>query len=186
MGLYISKIWSYFESSPARVLLIGLDAAGKTSLLYKCKLNEVVTTIPTIGFNVETVEPVKGLQMTVWDVGGQERIRRLWKHYVQNVDAVVWMVDSNDPERFSESKNEMFDILSLDELRSVPVLIFSNKMDLPNAVNPSILVNKLNLSELRGRKWHVQGTNCISGEGITEGFSVLAGYIKEYRANRNY
>ena len=71
----------WFADQPARVILIGLDAAGKTTLLYKCKLNETVTTIPTIGFNVETVTPVKGLTLTVWDLGGQEKIRNLWRYY---------------------------------------------------------------------------------------------------------
>ena len=91
MGLTLSNLFGnvfggWFASEPARVLLIGLDAAGKTTLLYKVKLNESITTIPTIGFNVESVEPVKGLNLTVFDVGGQEKIRRLWRHYTQNVD----------------------------------------------------------------------------------------------------
>ena len=85
--------------------MLGLDSAGKTTILYKLKLDTLVTTIPTIGFNVENVK-FKSLNMTVWDVGGQEKIRPLWRHYYQNVDAVIFVIDSNDGGRFEEvSKN---------------------------------------------------------------------------------
>lgn len=86
MGLLLSKLataLNEFGNRRARILLLGLDAAGKTTILYKLKLNETVTTIPTIGFNVEEVTPVKNVTFTVWDVGGQEKIRPLWRHYYQ-------------------------------------------------------------------------------------------------------
>jgi len=85
MGLLLSKLTQSLQElgkQRARILLLGLDAAGKTSILYKLKLNENVTTIPTIGFNVEEVT-VKNVTFTMWDVGGQEKIRPLWKHYFQ-------------------------------------------------------------------------------------------------------
>ena len=65
---------------------------GKTTVLYKIKLNEVVTTIPTIGFNVETVQPVKGLQFTVWDIGGQQKIRQLWRQYFYNSEGICLLI----------------------------------------------------------------------------------------------
>ena len=78
----VRVIDSLFGKQEAGVLMIGLDAAGKTTILYKLKLGEVVTTIPTIGFNVETLE-YKNLKFTVFDVGGQDKIRPLWKHYYE-------------------------------------------------------------------------------------------------------
>ena len=75
------------------IFKVGLDAAGKTTILYKLKLGEVVTTIPTIGFNVETVE-YKNISFTVWDVGGQDKIRPLWRHYYQNTQGIIFVVDS--------------------------------------------------------------------------------------------
>merc|ERR1712026_483668 len=84
-----------------RVLTIGLDAAGKTTLLYKLKLGMLVATIPTIGFNVETVE-YKNISFTMWDVGGQDKIRPLWRHYFQNTEGLIFVVDSNDRERIAE------------------------------------------------------------------------------------
>lgn len=86
--------------------LVGLDAAGKTTILYKLKLGEIVTTIPTIGFNVETVE-YKNICFTVWDVGGQDKIRPLWRHYFQNTQGLIFVVDSNDRERIVEAEKEL-------------------------------------------------------------------------------
>jgi len=80
MGLSISKLFNgLWGKKEMRILMVGLDAAGKTTILYKLKLGEIVTTIPTIGFNVETVE-YKNISFTVWDVGGQDKIRPLWRH----------------------------------------------------------------------------------------------------------
>ncbi|CAG5126410.1 unnamed protein product [Candidula unifasciata] len=88
------------------IISVGLDAAGKTTILYKLKLGEIVTTIPTIGFNVESVE-YKNINFTVWDVGGQDKIRPLWRHYFQNTQGLIFVVDSNDKERLGESKDEL-------------------------------------------------------------------------------
>ena len=105
MGNFLSSLKGLLESlgkSEARILMLGLDAAGKTTILYKLKLNEAVSSIPTIGFNVETVSPVKNVSFTVWDVGGQDKIRPLWKHYFHNTEGLVYVVDSADRERFNE------------------------------------------------------------------------------------
>ncbi|XP_030741142.2 ADP-ribosylation factor 5 [Echinops telfairi] len=99
-------------SSPVPLsVAVGLDAAGKTTILYKLKLGEIVTTIPTIGFNVETVE-YKNICFTVWDVGGQDKIRPLWRHYFQNTQGLIFVVDSNDRERVQESADELQKMVS--------------------------------------------------------------------------
>ena len=92
-------------------LTVGLDAAGKTTILYKLKLGEIVTTIPTIGFNVETVE-YKNICFTVWDVGGQDKIRPLWRHYFQNTQGLIFVIDSNDRERITEAQDELQKMVS--------------------------------------------------------------------------
>merc|ERR1711913_116084 len=109
---------------------VGLDAAGKTTILYKLKLGEVVTTIPTIGFNVETVT-YKNLTFTVWDVGGQDKLRPLWRHYYDGTDGLIFVVDSNDRDRIGDAKAELHKILSEDAMRHACVLVFANKQDLP-------------------------------------------------------
>uniref|UniRef100_A0A8C7Z0R6 ADP-ribosylation factor 4 n=1 Tax=Oryzias sinensis TaxID=183150 RepID=A0A8C7Z0R6_9TELE len=113
MGLTISSLFSrLFGKKQMRILMVGLDAAGKTTILYKLKLGEIVTTIPTIGFNVETVE-YKNICFTVWDVGGQDKIRPLWRHYFQNTQGLIFVVDSNDRERVAESAEELSKMVSL-------------------------------------------------------------------------
>merc|ERR1712146_52778 len=135
-----------------RILMVGLDAAGKTTILYKLKLGEVVTTIPTIGFNVETVE-YKNISFTVWDVGGQDKIRPLWRHYYQNTQGIIFVVDSNDRERVGEAKDELNRMLSEDELRDGVLLVLSNKSDLPQAMSAAETADKLGLHSLRNRQW---------------------------------
>lgn len=129
---------------------VGLDAAGKTTILYKLKLGEIVTTIPTIGFNVETVE-YKNICFTVWDVGGQDKIRPLWRHYFQNTQGLIFVVDSNDRERVVEAERELHNMLNEDELRDAVVLVFANKQDLPNAMSAAELTEKLRLNSLHNR-----------------------------------
>merc|ERR1711868_218548 len=149
MGLTISNLMSrLFAKKQMRILMVGLDAAGKTTILYKLKLGEIVTTIPTIGFNVETVE-YKNISFTVWDVGGQDKIRPLWRHYYQNTQGLIFVVDSNDRERIQESHDELHKMLNEDELRDAIVLVFANKQDLPNALSVTELTEKLGLNTLR-------------------------------------
>ncbi len=156
-----------------RILMVGLDAAGKTTVLYKLKLGELVTTIPTIGFNVETVQ-YKNIHFTVWDVGGQDKIRPLWRHYYQNTQGVIFVVDSNDRERISEAAEELQKMLREDELREAAVLVLANKQDLPNAMSVAEVTDKLGLHSMRNRKWYIQATCATSGDGLYEGLDWLA------------
>jgi small GTP-binding protein len=162
-----------FGKKQMRILMVGLDAAGKTTILYKLKLGEIVTTIPTIGFNVETVE-YKNICFTVWDVGGQDKIRPLWRHYFQNTQGLIFVVDSNDRERVSEAQDELQKMLQEDELRDAVVLVFANKQDLPNAMSASELTDKLGLQNLRNRRWYIQAACATQGNGLYEGLDWLS------------
>ncbi|MFQ6650868.1 hypothetical protein Gotur_022997 [Gossypium turneri] len=176
MGLSFAKLFSrLFAKKEMRILMVGLDAAGKTTILYKLKLGEIVTTIPTIGFNVETVE-YKNISFTVWDVGGQDKIRPLWRHYFQNTQGLIFVVDSNDRDRVVEARDELHRMLNevlicsrhvaewslglgstlfeTDELRDAVLLVFANKQDLPNAMNAAEITDKLGLHSLRQRHWY--------------------------------
>jgi ADP-ribosylation factor protein 1 len=161
-----------------RVLMVGLDAAGKTTVLYKLKLGEIVTTIPTIGFNVETVE-YKNLRFTVWDVGGQDRIRPLWRHYFQNTSGIIYVVDSNDTGRAEEAAEELGKLMNEDELQGVPLLVLANKQDLPQAMTIATMTEKLGLVNCKSRKWYVQGTCATSGDGLYEGLDWLSNAVKD-------
>ncbi|KAB0344377.1 hypothetical protein FD754_021303 [Muntiacus muntjak] len=116
------------------ILMVGLDAAGKTTILYTLKLGVIVTTMPTTGFNVETVE-YKNISFTVWDVGSQDKIQPLWCHYSQNTQGLIFVVDSNDRECVNEAFEELMRMLAEDELRDTVLLVFAKKQDLPNAMN---------------------------------------------------
>merc|ERR1712180_228720 len=182
MGLTLSSVFGrLFGKKQMRILMVGLDAAGKTTILYKLKLGEIVTTIPTIGFNVETVE-YKNISFTVWDVGGQDKIRPLWRHYFQNTQGLIFVVDSNDRERISEARDELMRMLAEDELREAVLLIFANKQDLPNAMNAAEITDKLGLHSLRNRNWYIQATCATSGDGLYEGLDWLSNQLKN--ANR--
>eukprot|EP01106_Pelomyxa_sp_JSP_P012451 TRINITY_DN345_c0_g1_i6.p2 TRINITY_DN345_c0_g1~~TRINITY_DN345_c0_g1_i6.p2 ORF type:complete len:194 (-),score=88.67 TRINITY_DN345_c0_g1_i6:107-646(-) len=174
MGGGVAKLFSrFFGKKDMRILMVGLDAAGKTTILYKLKLGEIVTTIPTIGFNVETVE-YKNINFTVWDVGGQDKIRPLWRHYFQNTQGIIFVVDSNDRERVGEASEELQKILNEDELRDAVVLVFANKQDLPQAMSVAEVTDKLGLHNLRNRKWYMQATCATTGDGLYEGLDWLS------------
>ncbi|CAG11375.1 unnamed protein product, partial [Tetraodon nigroviridis] len=176
MGLTISSLFSgLFGKKQVRILMVGLDAAGKTTILYKLKLGEIVTTIPTIGFNVETVD-YKNISFTVWDVGGQDKIRPLWRHYFQNTQGLIFVVDSNDKERVAEAKEELSKMMLEDELRDAVLLVFANKQDLPNALAISDLTDKLGLHGFRN-KWYIQSACATQGSGLYEGLDWLCGEL---------
>lgn len=157
---------------------VGLDAAGKTTILYKLKLGEIVTTIPTIGFNVESVA-YNNINFTVWDVGGQDKIRPLWRYYFQNTQGVIYVVDSNDQERLAEAREELMKMMSEDELRDAVLLVFANKQDLPNAASTADIVSALGLPELRGRPWYIMACCATNGSGLFEGLDWLADKLRE-------
>ena len=177
MGFFFSKIWSKLAGKKdVRILMVGLDAAGKTTILYQLKMGETVKTIPTIGFNVETLD-YKGINFTVWDVGGQDKIRVLWKHYYQNTDGLIFVVDSNDRDRVDDAAEELKKMLSEEELKDAVALVMANKQDLNGAMSPNEITDKLGMSQLKGRQWLVQGTSATTGQGLKEGLDWLAGVL---------
>ncbi|CAG9316805.1 unnamed protein product [Blepharisma stoltei] len=174
MGLLFSRIWQRLISHrEMRILMVGLDAAGKTTILYKLKLGEVVTTIPTIGFNVERVE-YRNISFTVWDVGGQDKIRPLWRYYYENIQGIIFVVDSNDTKRIEDAKEELYRLVNEDQLRDTCVLVLANKQDLPHSMTAAELTDKLGLHAIRGKKWYIQSTCAVSGDGLYEGLDWLS------------
>jgi Arf/Sar family protein len=176
--------------------MLGLDAAGKTTILYKLHIGEVLSTVPTIGavwqpsarpaltpslragFNVEKVQ-YKNVQFTVWDVGGQEKLRPLWKHYFADTDALIYVVDCLDRDRIEQAAREFQDIANDPLMRNAAILMFANKQDLEGALGPRELPPLMGLDKMRSRKWHVQGTVATRGEGLYEGLDWLSRTLKE-------
>ncbi|XP_039565553.1 E3 ubiquitin-protein ligase TRIM23 isoform X1 [Passer montanus] len=157
-----------------RVVTLGLDGAGKTTILFKLKQDEFMQPIPTIGFNVETVE-YKNLKFTIWDVGGKHKLRPLWKHYYLNTQAVVFVVDSSHRDRVSEAYSELAKLLTEKELRDALLLIFANKQDVAGALPVEEITELLSLHKLCcGRSWYIQGCDARSGTGLYEGLDWLS------------
>lgn len=166
----------------ARILLLGLDNAGKSTLLYKLKHNARVKTSPTIGFNVETMEARKNrenIALTVWDVGGQRPMRQHWKSYYQDTAAIVFVVDSSDRTRLSEAKREIETILSCEHLRGRPLIVLANKQDVDDALTVSEIKDGFNLQKLcPDRDWFVQPCSASTGVGVEEAFRRVVSMIK--------
>ena len=148
-----------------------------------------MTTIPTIGFNVESVKYGQ-LTFDVWDLGGQTSIRPYWRSYYANTAAVVFVVDSTDIERLEIAADELRSMLNEDELRDAALLVFANKQDQvspsttpshekanthqPGAQGAGDISEALKLAELRDRNWSIVACSCIDGKGINEGMDWLS------------
>merc|ERR1712216_1067209 len=173
-GVVLAKVWDRLVGKQEmRIVMVGLDAAGKTTVLYKMKLGEVITTVPTIGFNVETVE-YKNITFTVWDIGGQDKIRKLWRYYYTGTDAAIFIVDSSDRDRIEDAREELVKMLMDDEMREAALLVLANKQDLPGAMKTSEVAEKLDLHSLRNRQWFIQGACATRGDGLIEGLDWLS------------
>jgi len=169
LSLFTRLLWTKKE---IRILILGLDNAGKTTLLYRLKIGEVVTTIPTIGFNVESVT-YKTLNFNVWDLGGQTSIRPYWRCYYANTAAVVFVIDSTDLERLETAAGELRAMLQEEELRDAALLVFANKQDQPGAKGAGEISEALKLAELKDRNWSIMACSAIDGRGVNEGMDWL-------------
>ncbi|KAG0592177.1 hypothetical protein M758_1G191300 [Ceratodon purpureus] len=182
MGNTFRKLFdSIFGNKEMRVVMLGLDAAGKTTILYKLHIGEILSTVPTIGFNVEKVQ-YKNVEFTVWDVGGQEKLRPLWRHYFNNTDGLIYVVDSCDRERISKAAVEFQQIINDPLMRNSAILVFANKQDMKGALDTSEVCEQLGLFNLRNRRWQIQGTCAPKGEGLYEGLDWLATTLKQMQA----
>jgi len=159
--------------------MLGLDSAGKTTILYRLQIGEVVSTIPTIGFNVETVQ-YKNIKFQVWDLGGQSSIRPYWRCYFPNTSAIIYVIDASDHARLQTSRTELLTMLSEEELSGVPLLVFCNKQDVDGALKPEEVSDKLGLAGGEtSRQWSVRGSCATRGEGLEDGLDWLVNAIQK-------
>ncbi|XP_044900320.1 ADP-ribosylation factor 2 isoform X2 [Felis catus] len=166
--------WLAAVPAPAPVAILQRGAEIRKAVV------RVTVPCAAAGFNVETVE-YKNISFTVWDVGGQDKIRPLWRHYFQNTQGLIFVVDSNDRERVNEAREELTRMLAEDELRDAVLLVFVNKQDLPNAMNAAEITDKLGLHSLRQRNWYIQATCATSGDGLYEGLDWLSNQLKNQK-----
>uniref|UniRef100_A0ABI7ZBH6 ADP ribosylation factor like GTPase 5A n=1 Tax=Felis catus TaxID=9685 RepID=A0ABI7ZBH6_FELCA len=117
MGILFTRIWRLFNHQEHKVIIVGLDNAGKTTILYQFSMNEVVHTSPTIGSNVEEIV-INNTRFLMWDIGGQESLRSSWNTYYTNTEFVIVVVDSTDRERISVTREELYKMLAHEILHS--------------------------------------------------------------------
>ncbi|NXO20569.1 ARL11 protein, partial [Cisticola juncidis] len=170
MGKLISKGW---RKSDARVIMLGLDFAGKSTLLYKLKSGQAVETCPTVGFNVEALQTPCGVSFTLWDVGGQDSLRASWPHYLEDISTLIFVLDSADTARLAEAKAALEEALSHPGMAGVPVLLLANKQDVPGALAPAELAEGLRPGPLAGHRWMLRGCSAHSGQGLQEVLAIL-------------
>lgn len=184
---FFSQIYDLLCTNPftprseKRVLIMGIDAAGKTTMLYRLKLGKAVTTIPTIGYNVESINH-KNLSLTVWDLGGREKTRPLWRHYYHGTNAIMFVVDSTDSTRMDtdhkyggHARDLLHEILNEDDLKDAVFLVWANKQDLPNALSAEEVAKRLGLDQLLENRIY-KVFECVgkTGEGLYDGLNWLS------------
>eukprot|EP00416_Gambierdiscus_australes_P036325 CAMPEP_0171096826 /NCGR_PEP_ID=MMETSP0766_2-20121228/46036_1 /TAXON_ID=439317 /ORGANISM="Gambierdiscus australes, Strain CAWD 149" /LENGTH=184 /DNA_ID=CAMNT_0011555897 /DNA_START=232 /DNA_END=786 /DNA_ORIENTATION=+ len=164
------------EEKEMRLLMLGLDNAGKTTILKKFNGEPVDTISPTLGFNIKTLE-YKGFKLNIWDVGGQRTIRSYWRNYFEATDGLVWVVDSADRLRLQDCRKELERLLHEERLAGATLLIFANKQDLPGALSATEIRDSLGLEEIRNRHWYILPCSAYTGEGLLDGINWLVSDI---------
>lgn len=152
--------------------MLGLDNAGKTTVLKKLSDEDITHIMPTQGFNIKSLVH-EGVKLNVWDIGGQKSIRPYWSNYFESSDALVYVIDSSDRRRLEESGQELRELLAEDKLGGVPLLIFANKQDLLQATPADEITAALNLTAISDRTWSIQACSAKNGDGLQEGMEWI-------------
>jgi small GTP-binding protein len=177
MGSLLSSLYGLWSGTRNyKLLIVGLNNAGKTSILYSLQLNKFISTQPTIGGNAEEIK-FRNLTFVAWDLGGQEQLREVWHMYYHATDAVIFVVDSAEPARFSVAHKELQQLLQHDELKDACVLVFANKQDLQGAMPPEKIIEALGLANFSDRKWTVQGCSAVTQQGLHDGMSWISAQL---------
>jgi len=171
--LYKLKKGQRHMELPVGLVAMHAMPPGRPSHFCNCQ----VSTIPTLNFNVENCK-YNNILFSVWDVGGQDSIRPLWRHYYTGTQGLVYVVDSNDHHRVRKAAEELHKMVLDNEMRFAVLLVFANKIDLPHSMSVEEITRAMRLAEIRDRVWKVQPVCAISGEGLWSGLKWLASNVK--------
>ena len=186
MGFILSKILEFFTKSRNnfKIIILGMQNAGKTTILYRLSLGQLVKTTPTIGSNVEELT-YNNVKFQAWDLGGQESTRSVWDVYYMNTDAIVYVIDSMDDEYYEESKIQFHKMLNNPALKNATILIFANKQDLPGAKTVNKLIEDYEFDKIKSHIWHIQSCSALKGEGLVTGIKWLSEQLV-FRGKNNF
>ena len=186
MGFILSKILEFFTKSRNnfKIIILGMQNAGKTTILYRLSLGQLVKTTPTIGSNVEELT-YNNVKFQAWDLGGQESTRSVWDVYYMNTDAIVYVIDSIDDEYYEESKTQFHKMLNNPALKNATILIFANKQDLPGAKTVNKLIEDYGFDKIKSHVWHIQSCSALKGEGLVTGIKWLSEQLV-FRGKNNF
>ena len=186
MGFILSKIIEFFTRSRNnfKIVILGMQNAGKTTILYRLSLGQVVKTTPTIGSNVEELV-YENVKFQAWDLGGQESNRSLWDVYYMNTDGVIYVIDSQDENNYEESKAQFHKILKNSTLKNATILIYANKQDLQGAKSINDIIRDYELDKIKNHSWQIQPCSALRGEGLIEGLKWLSEQLV-FRGKNNF
>jgi len=156
------------KEKEVRILMLGLDNAGKTTILKKFNGEDISTISPTLGFNIKTLEH-NGYSLNIWDVGGQKSLRSYWRNYFETTDGLIWVVDSADKRRLEDCKKELHQLLQEERLLGATLLVFANKQDLPGALTADEIKEALELDSIKTHHWKIVWCSAVTGENLLQG-----------------
>ncbi len=185
MGFIFSKILDFFSRSRNnfKIIILGIQNAGKTTILYRLSIGQLVKTTPTIGSNVEEIS-YNNIKLQAWDLGGQQSTRSVWDVYFVNTDAIIYVIDTHD-ETYDDSKTQFYKLLSNEALKNAVILIYANKQDLPGAKNVAEIIQIYELDTIKDHIWHIQPCSAQTGEGLITGMKWLSDQLV-FRSNNNF
>ncbi|KZT62168.1 ARF/SAR superfamily [Calocera cornea HHB12733] len=169
MGLLTIIRKNRYKEKEMRILFLGLDNAGKTTIIKKINGEDIMQVSPTLGFNIKTFIHGK-YTLNIWDVGGQRSLRPYWRNYFEQTDGLVWVVDSADRMRMPDCKEELFSLLTEDRLAGASLLIFANKQDIKGALSVKEINEALALGSIKSHRYRILPCSAVTGENLVEGF----------------
>lgn len=158
-----------------RLLILGLDNAGKTTILRKFCGEDIDKIEPTLGFNIKTLEH-QNYTLNFWDIGGQKSIRAYWRNYFEQTDGLIWVIDSADRVRLQQCRDALLELLQQDKLAGASLLIFANKQDIEGALSSQEIASVLELDvndAYKKRHWSIQSCSAVTGEGLVAGMDWI-------------
>eukprot|EP00290_Baffinella_frigidus_P007447 CAMPEP_0180136620 /NCGR_PEP_ID=MMETSP0986-20121125/11631_1 /TAXON_ID=697907 /ORGANISM="non described non described, Strain CCMP2293" /LENGTH=185 /DNA_ID=CAMNT_0022077737 /DNA_START=60 /DNA_END=617 /DNA_ORIENTATION=- len=151
-----------------RLLMVGLDNAGKTTIVKKFNGEDIDVVSPTLGFNIKTLD-YRGYKLNIWDVGGQKTLRSYWRNYFEATDGLIWVVDSADTRRLADCAEELSNLLLQEKLAGASLLVLANKQDLAGALSVEEISKALGLDKAQeGRHWSIRACSAVTGDGLAD------------------